>query len=120
MPTIGVIGANGQVGSEVCLFLSQMEGVRVIPICRTELGSVLLRRCGLECRHGRIESPDEAPRPMAACDLVADFSLPKGVPSEVRATIKRITTNVVRHAPTHARLVYISSIMAFGMGSRSK
>ena len=36
MTTIGVIGANGQVGAEVCLFLSEMEGIEVVPICRTE------------------------------------------------------------------------------------
>ena len=47
MITIGIIGANGQVGTEVCLFLSQMDDVRVVPICRTDRPFLILRGMGL-------------------------------------------------------------------------
>jgi nucleoside-diphosphate-sugar epimerase len=116
MVRIGILGANGQVGSEVCLFLSQMKDVKVIPICRTELGSALLRRCGLECRHGTLGKATEATRLLADCDLVADFTLPQdnGV-SEIRAAIKRTIRTVMLHAPADAPFVYISSLMAFGV-----
>lgn len=120
MVIIGVIGANGQVGSEVCLFLSRMNNVKVIPICRTELGSAFLRICGLECRHGILESPEEGTRLLADCDLVADFSRPTGLQSEQRTIIGRNITNAIRCAPSHARFVYASSMMAFGMGYQSQ
>ena len=120
MPTIGILGANGQVGSEVCLFLSQMSGVRVIPICRTELSSAFLRQCGLECRHGTFDSPEATRNLLADCDLVIDCSLPKGRPSEIRASMTRLITNGIRFAPSNARFVYISTVMAFGVGGRDK
>jgi nucleoside-diphosphate-sugar epimerase len=116
MVTIGILGANGQVGSEVCLFLSQMKEVKVIPICRTILGSTLLRRCGLECRHGTLDKASEATRLLAGCDLVADFTLPQNNrASEIRAAIKRTIEAVMLQAPAAAPFVYISSLMAFGV-----
>ncbi len=116
MVTIGILGANGQVGSEVCLFLSQLGDVRVIPICRTELGATLLRRCGLECRIGTLVNEAEATRLLAECDLVADFTLPRGARvSEIRAAIKQTVETVMRYAPAGAPFVYISSLVAFGV-----
>ena len=50
MITIGIIGANGQVGTEVCLFLSQMDDIRVVPICRTDRAVSYLERYGLNPR----------------------------------------------------------------------
>jgi len=119
MPVIGVIGANGQVGSEVCLYLTLMEDVTVIPICRTKLASAFLRRCGLSCRHGSVENLDEASQLLAGCDLIADFSLPKGDYADVRASVNKIIRNAIRFAPATARYVYASSMMVYGMGSRS-
>src|SRR5205823_7322388 len=114
------IGANGQVGMEVCLFLSQMDNVRVVPICRTMLGSSFLRKCGLECRIGTLDNQEEADRLLADCDLVADFSLPQGRPADVRAAMRRVVTNAITYAVPRARFVYISSLMALGVGSQSR
>lgn len=112
---IGVVGANGQVGSEVCLFLGTWPGVRVVPICRNRFGSTLLRRAGLECRHGVVDSPEAARSLLEGCDLIADFSLPGGLASEVRNASRRTLENAILHAPSHAPFVYASTMMAFGM-----
>lgn len=120
MLTIGVIGANGQVGMEVCLFLSQMKDVRVIPISRSKLGASFLRRCGLSCRYGELKSREAASDLLADCDLVADFSLPKGSPRVIRSAINSVITNAIAGAPPQARFVYISSLMALGMGEKDK
>lgn len=121
MLTIAVIGSNGQVGSEVCLHLSRTEGIRVIAICRSELGGSLLRRCGLDCRYGLLDDPQRATRLLADCDVAADFSLPQGSVSEVRSATRQIVSHAVSCAPPGARFVYASSMMAFGMpaGARS-
>ncbi len=115
MLTIAVIGSNGQVGSEVCLHLSRMEGIRVIAICRSELSGSLLRRCGLECRYGALDDPQRATRLLADCEVAADFSLPQGSMSEVRSATRQIVGHAVSCAPPGARFVYASSMMAFGM-----
>jgi nucleoside-diphosphate-sugar epimerase len=116
---IGIIGANGQVGSAVSLYLSQMPGIQVVPICRTMFGSSFLRKCGLECRHG-ILGNETAEQLLKGCDVIADFSLPKGSLSEIRAAIKRTLTYAIRDAEGSARFVYISTMIAFGMSGESE
>jgi dTDP-4-dehydrorhamnose reductase len=111
---IALIGANGQVGREVCLFLSVM-GVKVVPISRTELGGIFLERCGLQCRYGAIGNVKDAKRLLEGCDLVADFSHPRGLPAEVRPAVKSNIENALRWAPPECPYVYISTISAFGM-----
>lgn len=113
--TIGVIGANGQVGSEVCLFLHVSPGVRVVPICRNRYGSTLLRRAGLECRHGVFDSRESAQSLLEGCDLTVDFSLPRGLATEVRAASRRTLENAIGYGPARTPFVYASTMMAFGM-----
>ena len=91
--TIAVIGANGQVGSEVCLFLSEMDGIEVVPICRSELGAAPLRSWGLESRFGALTGSEEARRLLAGCHLVADFTLPRGDPGQMRAAATQVQFN---------------------------
>lgn len=113
MRTIGIIGGNGQVGSEVSLFLSQIPGIRVIPISRSVYGSTLLRHCGLECRHGSLSSSVEARRLLEGCDLVADFSAPHGNPQEIRKVIARNINFAIGNSPDAKQYVYISSHAIF-------
>lgn len=114
MATIGIIGANGQVGLEVCLFLKVFAQDRVVAISRTEVGSFLLRRLGIECRHGSVGNATEAKSLLSGCDLVADFSLPKGLASTQRAVIKKNIVNAMSDAEESAKYVFISSTMVFG------
>jgi nucleoside-diphosphate-sugar epimerase len=111
---IGIIGANGQLGSEVCLLLSQMEDVEVVPICRNHVGASFLRRCGLTVRTGTTDNETNSRRLLEGLDLVADFSLPAGSSSHVRSQITQTISNINRFAPPRAPFVYLSSILAFG------
>jgi len=111
---IAIIGANGQVGREVSLFLSVM-GIEVVPISRTEIGGVFLERCGLNCRYGSVGNQEDAKRLFDGCDLVADFAHPHGLPAKVRQAVKSNIDNAVRHAPHGSPYVYMSTISAFGM-----
>jgi dTDP-4-dehydrorhamnose reductase len=115
MKRIGIVGANGQVGSEVCLLLRMMEDVEPVPICRSEIASAFLRRCGFECRHGDVSVPADARRVLADLDVVADFSLPSGPSAGVRAAMRSIIPNIAKHAPRGIPMIYLSSITAFGI-----
>jgi len=117
MKRIAIIGANGQVGSEVSLLLSMMPDVEVVPVCRTEIGSAFLRKAGLPVRHAKPVERDEMRRVLEGCDVVADFSLPVGAASEVRASMKQIIPNLAEAAPPGVPLVYLSSITAFGFAN---
>ncbi|SRR5258707_1389942 len=120
MVTVAIIGANGQVGQEVCLFLSLMKDVNVVPISRTTIGTALLTRLGLSCRIGPVENPSQAKQLLSGCDLVADFALPRGLCADVRRVTHKLITSCVTNAPTGARYVYASTLMAFGMGPSEK
>lgn len=119
MINIGIIGANGQVGSEVSLLLSKMENVRVIPICRTEFGAAFLKRYGIECRIGSISKEEEAKSLLKDCALIADFTYLKGLPSEIKSKSKTIITNAIINSPPNCKFVFASSMMAFGMGKHN-
>ena len=119
MSTIAILGANSQVGTEVCLHLSRTEGVQVIPVCRTAPATALLSRCGLACRVGSLDTAAGARELLAGCDTVVEFSVPPGTASEIRRATRALVTRAIEHAPPGARYVFMSTIMAFGMPQNS-
>lgn len=114
MLRIGIIGANGQVGSEVCLLLANRADICVVPICRSRLGASFLEQCGLGCRVGQIGSDADARQLLQGLDLVADFSLPSGSQVEIRSQIRALVEASIRGAPAGVPYVSASTLMAFG------
>jgi nucleoside-diphosphate-sugar epimerase len=115
MRTLAIVGANGQVGTEICLLLSAMKEIRVVPIVRSELGAVLLRRAGLDCRIGSAADPEKARELFQGCDMAADFSLPRGAREDGRRMTRRIIENATALLPPGAPFVFMSTVMAFGV-----
>ena len=75
-PRIAIIGANGQVGTELCLYLDLMGICEPIAIARSEYGTILLWRLGIQCRHGDLSRTEGAERLIADCDAILE-SMPK-------------------------------------------
>ncbi len=119
MFTIVVLGANGQVGLEVCLFLHAMTDVAVVPVVRSELGAALLERCGIRCRIGALSDSRDSSRLLDGADLVVDFRLPTGLPAQVKRSTRDGIKRCIRQMPPSCAYTYISSTMAFGMGEVS-
>jgi nucleoside-diphosphate-sugar epimerase len=114
MTRIGVLGANGQVGAEVCLLLGLQDGIDVIPISRNRTGSAFLRSRGLRCRHGLATDVGEAPGLFADCDVIVNFARPAaGRPGEMRAKNQALVSNAARFSAPEARLVYFSSLSVY-------
>jgi dTDP-4-dehydrorhamnose reductase len=111
---VGIIGANGQVGTEVCLILRETPGIEPVPICRNEIGATFLRRCGFNVRVGQVDTEAKARTVLEGLDLIADFSLPAGATSYVRAQMRTTIGNIIQFAPSGIPFVYLSSILAFG------
>lgn len=118
MTTIGVIGASGQVGTEVCLYLKTYPEVRPVAIVRTSLSGALLRRLGIEVRVGAFGTESESRELLRDCDLIVDFSVPSGEANEIKAHYERYIRQAVACAPEGARYLFVSTINAFGMSSR--
>lgn len=111
---IVVIGANGQVGSEVTLLLARMPGVSVIPVSRSHSGSASLRRLGIAVRHGSISHPDDAARLLRDADVVANFALATGTPAESFAANQQIIAQTFSAAPKDAIIVFFSTLAVLG------
>ncbi len=105
---ICVIGANGQVGVEVSAILSAWPEIEVAPVTRSEFGAVVLRRLGLDCRHGRMANEGDAKRVLSDCGLVADFGWPGRTVGRLEDLARQIR-NAVRHAAPGAPYVFIST-----------
>jgi nucleoside-diphosphate-sugar epimerase len=115
--TVGIIGASGQVGTEVCLFLKTYPGVRVIAIVRTPVSGSILRRCGIEVRVGTFAAPEQSIRLVGDCDIVIDFSaISTGEVAQICAHYAKNITAALQYSPSWARYVFISTINAFGIG----
>jgi nucleoside-diphosphate-sugar epimerase len=114
MKRIAILGANGQVGTEVSLRLRDVEGLEVVPIARNPSGSAFLRLHGMECRHGRISDPAEASSLIGDCDVVVNFALSNtAIPRIDRETNRQIVRSTVAAAKPGAPIVFASTIMVY-------
>jgi dTDP-4-dehydrorhamnose reductase len=114
VPKIAILGANGQVGAEVCLLLRQMGGVDLIPICRSRSGSAFLRWQGFACRHGRPADPEEASRLLGDCDVIANFALSTGNPAQIRITEDLLVRNAFEYSPPGTTIIHFSTQSVYG------
>lgn len=116
MTTIGVLGASGQVGTEVCLFLKTYSDVQPVAIVRTPVSGALLKRLGVETRVGTLRDPNAARELLQDCDVIADFSRSAGSTSEIDAHYRENIARALECSPQHAKYVFVSTINAFGQG----
>jgi nucleoside-diphosphate-sugar epimerase len=114
MLKLGIVGANGQVGAELCLLLAQREEIELIPICRSRSGSAFLRWHGIPCRHGRVADPADASRLLGDCDIVVNSSLATGSPAEIRRTEGELIHNIFAHSKPSARIIHFSTQSVYG------
>jgi nucleoside-diphosphate-sugar epimerase len=114
MLRLGVVGANGQVGAELCLLLAQHEEIELIPICRSRSGSAFLRWHGIACRHGRVADPADASRLLGDCDMVVNSSLATGSPADIRRTEDRIIHHIFARSKASAKIVHFSTQSVYG------
>jgi nucleoside-diphosphate-sugar epimerase len=114
MPRIAVLGANGQVGAELCLLLSKVPGIQLVPVCRNPTGSAFLRYSGIACRHGRIADEKEASQLIGDCDVIVNCALGVGTPREVRNVDRALLRNAFAHSGRGAVIIHFSTVMVHG------
>lgn len=114
MTKIAIIGANGQVGAELCLLLAANADFELVPICRNRSGSAFLRWQGIACRHGRAADPKEAPRLLADCDVIVNSSLAGGSPAQIRRIENRIIHHMFACSKPSATIIHFSTQSVYG------
>src|SRR3989442_15765920 len=81
---VAVLGANGQVGTELCLYLKVMDFCEPIAVTRSQNSTAVLSRAGVCCRSGDLTNRQVATALLNDCDLIFDLALPIG--RNLRAT----------------------------------
>ena len=113
---IAVIGANGNVGTELTYLLN--EDCEVIPITRNKIGSVFLEHHGIGCRIADILNPDMAKDALKDIDVVVNatwvsdrFSGSQNQSS--RVVNKTIIENCFKFSKKDSVIIYLSTVRAF-------
>lgn len=117
MTRIAVLGANGQVGAEVCLLLHRVPGVELVPVCRSRQGSAYLRYRGIACRHGSVNDPARAESLLGDCDVIVNLVLMTTTlnPAGARRAMAQLIDAVARAgAKAQARHVFLSTMSVYG------
>lgn len=110
---VAIIGANGQVGAEICEILRD-EGVDLVPICRNRMGSAYLRYKGIACRHGYATNEDDMARLVSDCDVIVNLALGSGTLREAREANNRLISNIVQKSNRSAIVIHFSTISVYG------
>lgn len=114
MRKVAIVGANGQVGAELCLLLARDPRIALVPVCRTRSGSAFLRAQGIAVRHGSVADPRQARDLLGDCDLIVNAALATGTPRQIRAAEDAIIRNVLAAAPPRARVAHFSTQSVYG------
>jgi dTDP-4-dehydrorhamnose reductase len=115
--TIAVVGANGQVGTELCILLRE-RGFDVRPIVRNRIAASTFDQHGFDYQIGSVTNADDAQRLLESADTVVIAAFVPWFfgknPRPARKTNKQIIKNVVKYAPADANQIYFSTLVAFG------
>jgi nucleoside-diphosphate-sugar epimerase len=113
---VAVLGANGQVGAELCLLLARQPGIEVVPVCRNRTGSAFLRSMGLACRHGEPSDYAATGALYGDCDVVANLALVPTLrnPGAARRQNRDLIENVGRRLGPRGRHIYFSTMSVKG------
>jgi nucleoside-diphosphate-sugar epimerase len=116
MTKIAILGANGQVGSEVCLALAGDASVEITGVVRSLYGTPLLALAGVPHAVADFDDPPALAAALGPADVVVDLTYPSGQLVEIQKTLGANLAAIAAAMRPGARYLHISSIMAFGMG----
>ena len=116
---VGIVGGNGQVGTELAVLL-RADGHTVVPIVRSRRAGAFLGYHGFDCRIGDVTDRKDASRLLEDVDIVVIAAYASASSRNVLGykeawqTNTAIVKNCVAESPNRATLIYFSTVSAFG------
>ena len=113
---IGLIGANGSIGTELSFLLK--NNVDPIAIIRNRLGSIFLKHHNFSCRICDVSEENDAKKYLSDLDKIVIFSYATD-PYSGRQTRssqkinKNIIKNTIKFSRKNSTIIYFSTIRAF-------
>lgn len=111
---IAIVGANGQVGTELCFILKE-RGHYVRPIIRNKLAQSFLKHHGFDCHIQDITDEEDAIKAFKGIDIIiiSTYVIDVAGPSHRSRKINnKIIYNCLKYSSTHTAIIYFSSIRA--------
>ena len=113
---LGLVGANGSVGTELCFLL--MDDVKLKPIIRNKLGAVFLKYHGFDCHIADIAQKNDAMESLSDIDLVviASYATDPFSGSQTQSSQhvnEQLIKNAVKFSNDNSTIIYFSTIRAF-------
>jgi nucleoside-diphosphate-sugar epimerase len=111
MKRVVILGANGQVGNELCPLLVMDGSLHVTAVTRSEFSQALLQKLGVSCV---VDDGKVLPQLLSSCDVLVDLALPsdKNV-AVLRRRIVARAEELHRHLRAAATVVYASTMSVF-------
>ena len=113
---VGLIGANGSVGTELCFLLN--HDIDLKPIIRNRLGAVFLKHHGFDCHIADISQESDAKESLSDVDLVVitSYTTDPFSNSQTQSSQQineQLIKNAVKFSKDHSTIIYFSTIRAF-------
>ena len=113
---LGLIGANGNVGTELCFILK--NDFELKPITRNRLGSIFLKHHGFACTVADIAQAEDAKEHLSNVNVVviSSYATDPFSGSQTQSSRKineQIIKNSVKFSAKDATIIYFSTIRAF-------
>jgi dTDP-4-dehydrorhamnose reductase len=113
---LGLIGANGAIGTELSFLLK--NDVNLIPITRNRLGSIFLKHHNFLCRVCDVSQENDAKKYLSDLDaiIILSYSTDPYSGRQTRSSQKintKIIKNSIKFSSKNSIIIYFSTIRAF-------
>jgi len=110
---VAIIGAGGQVGSNLMAFLSENSRIRLHGICRNEVTAARLRMEGFDIKCGSISDPEVAGKFLSDCEMIVNCSASSGSPGKTQKEDRSVIRSLSQ-LPGKKRFIHLSSVGVYG------
>ena len=114
--SLGLIGANGSIGTELSFLLK--NDVDIIPITRNQLGSIFLKHHGFSCRVCDVSKKNDAKTHLSDLDasVILSYATDPYSGRQTRSSQKinsDIIKNTIKFSRKNSTIIYFSTIRVF-------
>lgn len=110
---IAIVGATGQVGTEIILQLDGRPGVTPIPIARSRSSAAYLLDQGVDVRVGSVDSVESARQVLSDCAVVLNLAYDDNPKASSRRRNLAVQRNLIEATSQETKHVLASTIMVY-------
>jgi len=113
---LALIGANGNVGTELCFLLR--NNIELKPIIRNKLGAIFLNHHGFKCTIADISRKEDAKKNLSDVDVIviSSYATDPFTGSQTQSSKlinEQLIKNSINFSTKNATIIYFSTIRAF-------